>query len=415
MPYAGAMLNPGSSLALAFPLVVAALVPAEAEACPYYMDPCTDAEGWIDLAPYNADKIPTDGVLVLQGNFANVGSLDGIDLEVTKDGQPIAGALEQTIKAGVLVWRPAAPWEASATYQLSGVVTNQLPVDGCTPPEIPLAADIFIDTVAGAPLVSAEFDGVTTLQQTATLSLLDLACCEDATPPTQGFAGCGGYYVNFDPLECAPTASTGSFSLTIDGTPAADGPAARQIVYTLKFDGAPTTLSLDPVAQFSGLFFPVCISFDATDLASGAVTKGDEQCFGEEFAGKLGPQTLDPADTLDCTLEQCALSMDGMSWDPTMCQPLVPVPDPATDTDPTSTDSESGESASSDAPTGDADSAPTTSDSGDPDSASSGSSDTAPEQDGDKGCACDTTTTTPPAALLALLALPRRRRRAPPA
>jgi MYXO-CTERM domain-containing protein len=411
------MHTPYGSLALAFPLVAAALVPADADACPYYMDPCSYAEGWIDLAPRNADKIPTDGVLVLQGNFANVGSLDDIDLEVTKDGQPIAGALETTVQAGVLVWRPTAPWEAGATYQLAGVITNQLPVDGCTPPEIPLAADILIDTVAGAPLVAAEFDGVTTLQQAATLSLETIACCEDATPPTQGFGGCGGYYLNFDPLECAPTAATGFFSLTIDGTPAADGPAARQIVYTLKIDGAPASSSLDPGAQFTSLFAPVCISFDATDLASGAVTSSDEQCFGEDFVDELGPQPLDPAETLACTLEMCALSMDGMSWDTTMCHPFVPDPDTDSGTDSTSADTSSGsgdaDSASSELPTSDADSTPTT----DADSASSGASDTT-EQDGEKGCACATTAAPPPAALLALsalLALPRRRRRAGPA
>lgn len=371
---------------LAFPLVLTALVPDSAGACPGYYGPCDGAEGWVDLGPRNAAKIPTDGVLVLQGTRAGAGDpFAGVAIEVTRDGQPIAGALEVTPHPHALVWRPSEAWEAGATYQFTGTITNPAGFDSCFAEMIPLAAtDLIIDTVPGAALVAPEFTGTTMVTQSAVISLSTLACCEGAPPPSEGYGGCGGTYVNFDSEQCAATQTNGSFSLDIVGTPAADGPAAQQIVYTRKVDGTPNGTQLDPGTTFGYLGQPTCVAFDALDLASGAVTSSPEQCFGEDFADQLGPQPLDPAATLDCPLEQCTIV--GMAWDPTMCQPFSPTPD--SDSAPTSSDT-----------------APTSGDTGD-------TGDTDPDvDDGDKACACDETSA-PPYALLALgaLLLPRRRR-----
>src|SRR5688572_22081604 len=136
--------TPRGSLTLAFPLVLtAAALPDEAEACAGYYAPCDDVEAWLDLAPRNADKIPVDGVLVLQGTYPGVDpdmAIDSIVLEVTLDGQPIAGALETTPHRGTLVWRPTDPWTAGATYQLVGTVTNGPEAFECAAEELPLAA-----------------------------------------------------------------------------------------------------------------------------------------------------------------------------------------------------------------------------------------------------------------------------------
>jgi MYXO-CTERM domain-containing protein len=376
------------SLALAFPLVLAALLPDEAEACPGYTDVCLDVDAWLDLAPRNAEQIPVDGVLVLQGAHVGDPGIAGIALEVTLDGQPIAGALELTPHPDALVWRPTDPWTAGATYQLAGTVTNPEGSFECAAPELPLAADLHIDTVPGAALVAPEFTGETMYSQSSIISFQSLACCEGAPPPTEGYGGCGSTYVGFDPVVCAPTMATGSFNLAVLGQPAADGPAARQIVYTRKVDGVPEGTSLDPGADFFALQTPICVTFEATDLASGTVTSSDEQCFGEDFADQLGPQPIDPPASFTCSLEQCGASG---SWDPTMCTPFLPVP------------------GDSDTPT----SSDTTPDSDSDDPGESGeSSDTDPGEGGKDGaCACTADPTPPPALLvLGLLALPRRRR-----
>jgi len=66
---------------------------AQADAAGCY-EPCYNIDAWQDLAPVNAMKIPSDGVLVLQGNHTgdDAASLPSIELLVTKDGQPLAGA-----------------------------------------------------------------------------------------------------------------------------------------------------------------------------------------------------------------------------------------------------------------------------------------------------------------------------------
>lgn len=372
---------------LAFPLIVTALVPDVAGACPGYYDPCEGLEGWTHLEPHNADKIPTDGVLVLQGGRVGGGDpFAGVALEVTKDGQPIAGALETTPNPGVLIWRPTDPWEAGATYALAGTITNPVGFDACFAPEVPIAGQLAIDTVPAAALVAPEFTGETMVNLNAIISLSTIACCEGAPTPSEDYGGCGGgNYVNFDPEQCAAVVGQGFFSLAITGQPAAEGAAAQQILYTLKIDGNAQSSALAPGASFGNLGQPICIAFDALDLASGTLASGSEQCFGADFADQLGQQPIDP--DLACPLEQCAVT--NMMWDPTMCQPFNPGPGSDSDT-PTSSDTDPGSG-----------------------SEGSGSSDTDPDQDGDKACACTDAPDAPPAllALATLLALPRRRTR----
>ena len=344
-----------AALALAFPILAAAATPGVAQACPGYYDPCESYSFWQDLTTVNAAKIPSDGVLVLQGNHRgdDAESLPTIELTVTKDGQPIAGALEATSMHGVLVWRPAEAWEAGATYALAGTVNNPPEVGTCAPLVVPVVGDTLnIDVAPGAALGTVEFSGETMVQSDPQVSLATLACCEGATP-SMGYGGCGGDIVYWDPLECAPTQAHGYLTVQIDGQPAAVGPAGGQIVYTLKVDGNVHSTGLLP--QFSVFGdAPFCAVIEATDLASGAVDAGQKHCFGEAVAGQLGPQVLDPKEKLQCALEQCAT--DTGLWDPMMCMPFEP-----------------------DAPT-----------SSDSDGASGGSgSDTAGEGEGDEGCNCD--------------------------
>lgn len=373
-----------AALALAFPIMAAAAAPGVAQACPGYYEPCQNYSFWSDLAALNAAKIPSDGVIVLQGTHQgdDAESLPTIDLTVTRDGQPIAGALEATSLHGVLVWRPAEPWEAGASHALSGVVSNPPESEGCAPLEVVVEATVNIDAAPGAALEPADFTGASKVALTPQISLQTLACCEGATP-TEDYGGCFGPYVQFDPDECAPTAAYGTLVVQIEGQPATTGPAAAQVVYTLKVDGNFYASGLTPNFDVFGSA-PVCAVLEATDLASGALSVGPERCFGAEVADMLGPQVLDPAAKLQCALEQCAL--EGGPWDPMKCVPL--------DTDP-----------------------PTTSDSDDGASSGEGSSsdagsDSAGAADGDKGCGCDAGPGGDAGllALVGLVGLARRRR-----
>ena len=79
-------LNNLRALALAFPIVITALAPDSADACPYGGEPCAEFDFWSDLAPTNAAKIPADGVLLLQG--AHQGGDDSEWLAKGPDAEP---------------------------------------------------------------------------------------------------------------------------------------------------------------------------------------------------------------------------------------------------------------------------------------------------------------------------------------
>jgi MYXO-CTERM domain-containing protein len=367
------------ALALAFPIIITALVPDEAEACPGPgYDPCADFDFWQSIAPLNAAKIPADGVLVLQG--AHVGGVDAdwltkIELTVTKDGQPIAGALAATSAHGLLIWRPDAPWTPGATYQMSGLVTN--PDFGgtyCGEATLPFAADLLIDTEIAATLEPVEFSANVMTQIDPFVTLGTLACCPGATPSEQ-YGGCGANTVLWDETTCAPTRTNGYLNVTLTGMPAAAGPAADQILYTLKIDGGVHSSSLIP--SFAGIYATtaICAVIEAQDLASGKVTVSEEQCFGEDMADVLGVHPQDPSKTLACALQQCEIVNE--MWDPMNCTPYDP------------------------------ENVPTTSD-----TMSSSGSDSGVSEDGDKGCACHTTPANNAGllALVAIVGLTRRRR-----
>lgn len=371
-----------AALALAFPILAAAAAPGVAQACPGYYGPCQGYEFWQDLAALNATKIPSDGVLMLQGTHQgdDAGSLPTIELTVTKDGQPLAGALEATSIHGVLLWRPTEAWEAGATYALTGVVTNAPNNDGCGPPMIMIEDTLNIDVAPGAAIGAVDFVGESAVQNYPQVSLSTLACCEGATP-SESYGGCGGPGVYWDPAECAPTQGHGYLTVQISGEPAAPGPVAAQLEYSLMVDG--NLHSISSVPQFSVTTdVPFCAVIEAKDLGSGAVTVGQKHCFGDAFVDQLGSQVLDPSKTLKCALEQCATDGFPGTWDPMMCTPFDP------DAPPTTSDSDSGGSGGS-------------------------GSDTAGEGEGDKGCGCDTGPGGDAGllGLIGVVGLARRRRR----
>lgn len=371
------------SLTLAFPIVAGALAPDSAEACPYVYD-CESVPSWSTLTLRNAAKIPTDGVLVLEGTRHGEGDpLAGLTIEVTKDGQPIAGALETTPHRHALVWRATEPWEPGASYYVDGTISNPGVNSYCAVEEDIFGGDIFVDMVPSGALAVPEFTGTATQFQALDFSLETIACCVGADPPELAPDYCGGYYINFDTGTCGPTKASGSFSLELISAAVADEPASLEVLYTVKFDGEIRGTSFMPSASFYGITEPACVTLEALDLGTGTMTVSAEQCFGDDFAAELGPQTLVP--DLGCPLEQCAVM--GMTWDKTMCTPF-----------------ESGPASDSDTPTS-GDSDPGTGESG------SESGDTDPDLDDEKGCACNETGAPSALLLVTPLLLAGRRRR----
>lgn len=384
-----------NQLIRAIPLLAVALAPEDALAAqdiniscgePYY-DTCSLQSGWIDIAVLSAGKIPADGVLLLQG--ATQGGpppVESISLEVTTDGVALAGAVELTDLPGTVIWRPAMPWTAGATYQIAGTATNAEADGVCLSKELPIAGEVVIDAAPAPALQPVEISGVEMLQLVTNVTLETLACCPGVSPQAN-FGDCDNPgSVDYDSTQCAPTQAIGYFDVTVTGAPAVEGPVAQQVVYVLNVEDGPPQHSLAPMFGLNFYGEPVCAAIDVLDLGSGALVPGAKKCFGEAFVDQLGPQTIDPTATLECAPQTCAVNSNGDAWDLEMCAPFDPSNPPTTG--PTESDG-SGASGGSEG------------------------SDTS-GQDGEKqACACDATPSPGPLllGLLGLLGLTRRRRR----
>jgi len=360
--------------------------PASASADPYY-DPCSSYEGWLELSLMSSGTIPADGVLLIQAGWRGpMPDLGTAALTVTTDGMPMGGSFEATQMPGLLVWRPEAAWTPGATYTVEGAATNAAADGECLVMELPLSGEVTIDADAGAALVPVDISAVEMVHLSPTIALDTLACCAGATP-TVSYGGCSGEaLVEFDPSQCTPFKGTGYLSLTLTGTSAGTGAVEQQILYVLRAGGQAESVAFTPMFGLGGLTAPQCAAIDAIDLGTGAVTPGVEACFGEDVVDQLGTQAIDPADTLACPLQVCAIDMLGEQWDLEMCTPYGGGPG-----EPTS------------GPTG----------SGDDSSEAGESSGTGGQDDDDKGCACDASASggSPLLGLVGLVWLTRRRRR----
>lgn len=329
LPYDGGM-SPGllESLALACPIVTAE--PGVAGPCAGY-DPCERLDFWSSLEVHNAAKIPTDGVLVLRGVHRGGWDdhvLEHIDLGVTRDGQPIAGALERSSASGVLVWRPTAAWTAGATYQLHAAVSNPVEVADtfCAPVNFELDADLIVDSEPGGVLAPPTFTGVEEQDFGRVVTLENLACCEGEVPESQA-SPCGPGYLAWETGACFTTVGIGYLAVDLTVTPPELGPVAGQLLSRSIVNGQPGFARLVPTAAYLTTVSadkPMCITIEIEDLATHEVARGPERCFGEAVADELGPRPIELPEHYYCQLQRCELT-DG-AWDLERCTPLsVPV------------------------------------------------------------------------------------------
>jgi MYXO-CTERM domain-containing protein len=360
--------------------------PASDAGDPYY-DPCTPYAGWVELGLMSSGTIPADGVLLLQAGWREeMPDLGTAALTVTTDGVPMGGTFEATQLPGLLLWRPEAAWTPGATYTIEGAASNAVADGECIQMTLPVSGEVTIDVEAGAALVPVDISAVEMVNLSPTVALDTLACCEGVTP-TVSYGGCSGEpLVEFDPGQCTPFTGTGYLSLTLTGTSAGSGSVEQQILYVLRAAGQPESMAFTPMFGIGGLTTSQCAAIDAIDLGTGAVTPGEMECFGDGVLAQLGPQIIDPAATLDCPLQVCAIDELGEGWDPTMCTPYGGTGEPTGGPEPT--------------------------ESGDASSEASGDG-TGGQDDDDKGCACAASAPGGPPllGLLGLGWLVRRRRR----
>ncbi len=318
-----------AALALAFPIVDGS--PEVAGPCPgYYEDLCEDIARWSSLQAHNAAKIPSDGVLVLQGFHEGpwdeaAATTVEVEVEVTLAAQPIAGTLELGPVEGVLVWRPDAPWTPGATYEFSVMVPDTDGPDSYCVRAFETGGALIVDTEPGAALEVPVLDAVLSTRIYRDIGLASMACCEGEAPALVP-GRCGYAILDWDLEVCAPIRGTGYLRVDFTGEPAAEGPAAQQIVYTRKVDGLPDLSQLRPIFRVE-LPGPYCVEIEARDLASGELTTTGQLCHGDDIADQLGPQTLAPPETLTCPLRRCEPT--DLSWDLERCMPYGPQPDEA--------------------------------------------------------------------------------------
>ena len=379
------------------------LVPAEARACS--PDPCVDFKTLDGLFLVNQDSVPTDGVFVLVtstfGSLSMAEIVAGVEFTVTQDGEPVAGALEDSGVPGVVLWRPDGPLVPFVVTTATAFFKNPQEAMnvGCVFGDVDIEFDIHVASNAAVPLTKPEITAQYTLQSVESRGLQDLACCDGAYPSEYD---CGFGDVYWESGQCASIRGINYMNLVLGVDNLLPKPTAGLLATTYIIDGEKVVAGPGASTLFTLEDSPVCVVVEQTNLANGETVQSAELCVGEASDG-LGPVELDAAAALagQCTdpLYTCELAKDTYpnQWDPTRCAPFEPAAE--SESSPTSSDGES-------------ESSPTSSD-GEGESSDGESSDSG---DGgqdvpEKGCGC---ATGPDAGgllgLFVLGLLPRRRR-----
>jgi MYXO-CTERM domain-containing protein len=334
-----------STSACVLALAGLSLVPAEARACS--PDPCVDFEVLNGLFLINQDAVPTDGVFVLATSV--VGSLSMADIvadlefTVTQDGEPVAGALEDSGVPNVVLWRPDGP--LTPFVVTTAIATFKNPQDaineGCAFGDLEVEYDIHVASNPAVPLTKPEVTAQYTLEIYESRGLQDLACCDGAYPTE---FECGITDVYWDSGQCASIRGTRYMNLVLGVDNLLPKPTAGLLATTYIIDGEELITGAGVINLFTLEDSPVCVVAQQTNLANGETVQSAELCVGEAEDG-LGVVELDAAAQLAglCTdpLYTCELAKDAYpnQWDPEQCTPFESAAE--SETSPTSSDGES--------------------------------------------------------------------------
>ena len=392
----------------AAPLLAALVLVAgadDAAACLDLGSACEGLEYLTGAFGLHSEHIPVDGVLPIQftGAYGSTVTPAQIDLQVTLDGMPVAGALEDIGVPWVLAWRPAAPLVPLAQYVVTGTIVNEMVPPGqsqCGEPQVPVEFEFTAGAAATPPLMQPAILAEEELVDTVEQSLDNFVCCDGAFPSWQS-GGCGGGHqsVEYDAGFCAPLTSLRRLQVALTATLALPPDSPPMVTATLVVDGEPGSarLFLGPVLGLDAeATKPLCTEVVLRDIATGATLTTPKQCHGQAVADQLGMQALEPdAPELAAGCKgapyTCEVLQFDTAWDPERCTPWPAADETSTATPTTGADASTGTTGTT------------------------GTSE--PGQDGlvEHGCACNSGSPAPTGALLALCALAWRRRARRPA
>lgn len=302
----------------------------EAAACLDIGDPCQDVDTWTVVEPLSAAKLPIDGMILMRvsGPSQAPVPLDVMTIEVTVDGAPVAGALEQTGIDGLLGWRPAAPLMPESTYVVAGTIHNldfRPGIPSCGEEFVPFEFEAATGSGTMAPLVPPEASAEETAEVGEKLVIDNLVCCDGAFPTT--WSGCGSSgMVIVDEGHCVPLHWTGVLKVRLLAQVTGDE-SASMLTAALVVDGVNVideVAVLEPSFQmFASGPGPFCSEVVLRNLVTGETAAGPKLCHGEALADQLGAQmlTLESPALAVCAGAPyvCELDEFGESWDPDRC------------------------------------------------------------------------------------------------
>ncbi len=308
----------------------------EAAACLDLGGHCDDAVGWVHVQPLITDAIAIDGMLLFEmaGRNTPEPSPAVLEIAVTLDGVPVAGAFETVGLPDVIAWRPAQPFEPQRQYLATGSAHNAMPDDTCIPEEVPLEFEFSTGSGPMPPLMLPTVEVQEQLVSVGLQSLDNFVCC-DGGFAFLAFRGCGGGggTISHDDGFCAPIQSTGTLAVALDVMLPNDGLAQTNLAAGLVVDGVPEpeqlifgtsrTLTTTRSAAF-------CTEVVVRNLATGATVTTPKQCHGAGVEAQLGPQMLTPDSPVlagNCKGEPYTCTTSETAWDPMQC---VPWPDGGT-------------------------------------------------------------------------------------
>lgn len=318
-----------------------ALEPGEAQA--HCGDDCTAPLPYT-LGP-TSDVLAPDSVLVYPvPDGRAITALPFFKLTVTDaEGVPVDGSIEVDSSFSLIIWRPAAPWVAGASYTATGridtaawaVAEYGAPPDACNTYDYPVELTIDAEPLPApaAPPVLVETEHMIVDSD----SLDARVCCDGGLPyRSYGPGSCPSLETHHDG-SCASLSRRGTLAVHHKLDRSALSPAAAGNLASRVIGG-----TLAP-GVFGGVLLsaPECVRIEILDVARGNIFV-DERCLGDDIADQLGDIDIDPTAKLAEICEGQAYTcqvVGGERWDVTRCETWpegadfeVPEPMPASDT-----------------------------------------------------------------------------------
>jgi MYXO-CTERM domain-containing protein len=306
-------------------------------------DPCAEATAFVGLDRVGAEQeieIPTDGVVVMRAQWFGEFEPDvlraGLSLRVGLAGAAIAGEVEWLDDlpgmSNVLLWRPAAPLEPNATYEVEGEFINPEGVPGeCAPAVVDLAFAFTTTHGPAEPLPRPTIYSSSGYSDGPVYELGSLICCDGAMPVEQVVCGID-QGIDWSEGACVSATVQGRISVEIGVASVLDDASSGQWIRSLYEDGERVSTTLSQ--KFSrSLREPACFTVEQRSLATGEGYFSEIRCFGDDITRPLGDVRVNPVDALAdlCEGDPYVCGGDGAAWSPDRCVPWALTPGPADD------------------------------------------------------------------------------------